>query len=582
MSIDLSSEPIAQTDVQQFCVEMMTRLDIQRRVERFCDVILEVGSGDDQARLKAHRIVLCAASPFFYNALNSDMKEKKEGVIRLEETSKAVMEEVLEYLYTGHVDINEQNSYDLMAVADYFLLSSLKVLCVNAIIQSLSVRNCILAYYLAVQYQCPELQQKAREYTCANFMSVAESEDFLNLNIKQVEEWISSDEIKINGEEEVFQVIVNWMETNNITEHETFFELFCHVRLVYLSRSYLSDVIMPHSLVKDNEKCMAFALNAMEEVSSGSEECFFAQAPRSCLKTHEDCLVAFGKKHTFGYLPSENNWYLLSKRKGSRRIGACRGKLYDVRKNSAGLLTMKEYNPSVNTWAPTESSGEDVPSVISTCVVTFQGCLYYIGGRKDETELSDKVQKYNPATNRWQEVAPLSIARRGVCGVTDRNYLYAIGGVSGDECLDVVERFDPEENCWNRVASTIEKKAFSCAAEVRGKVFLFGGFTGRSRSYASIKIELYDPATNVWTGIESMDAPKVSFKAVSFKGDVFVIGFWGTDDPDALQCLLQVYNVDQSEWRPCSIIPHRAGPFLHALAPLRIPRDVLNTCKIVS
>jgi len=37
------------------------------------------------------------------------MKEKKEGVIRLEETSKAVMEEVLEYLYTGQVDINESN-----------------------------------------------------------------------------------------------------------------------------------------------------------------------------------------------------------------------------------------------------------------------------------------------------------------------------------------------------------------------------------------------------------------------------------------------------------------------------------------
>jgi len=579
MSIDLSSEPIAQTDVQQFCVEMMTRLDIQRRVERFCDVILEVGSGDDQARLKAHRIVLCAASPFFYNALNSDMKEKKEGVIRLEETSKAVMEEVLEYLYTGHVDINEQNSYDLMAVADYFLLSSLKVLCVNAIIQSLSVRNCIVAYYLAVQYQCPELQQKAREYTCANFMSVAESEDFLNLNIKQVEEWISSDEIKVNGEEEVFQVIVNWMETNNITEHETFFELFCHVRLVYLSRSYLSDVIMPHSLVKDNEKCMAFALNAMEEVSSGSEECFFAQAPRSCLKTHEDCLVAFEKKHTFGYVPSENKWYLLSNRRGGRGIGACRGKLYTVRKNSTGLFSMKEYDPSVNTWYPTESSGEQTPSIKSTCVVTFQGCLYYIGGFKSKTEPTVKVHKYNPGTNLWQEVAPLTIARCGICGVADRNSLYAIGGMSGDECLDVVERFDPERNCWSRVAPTIEKKAFSCAAEVRGKVFLFGGLTVRL-SDASIKIELYDPATNVWTGIESTDAPKISIKAVNFKGDVYVTGFWGSDDH--VQCLLQVYNVDQNEWKPCSVISHRAGSFLLAMAPLRIPRDILNTCKIVS
>ena len=85
---------------EKFCVEMMKRLKIQRRNEHLCDVILEVGSGDHQARLKAHKIVLCAASPFFYNALNIDMTEKKEGVIKLEQTSKAVMEDVLEYLYT--------------------------------------------------------------------------------------------------------------------------------------------------------------------------------------------------------------------------------------------------------------------------------------------------------------------------------------------------------------------------------------------------------------------------------------------------------------------------------------------------
>ena len=36
--------------------------------------------------MKAQRIVLCAASPFFFNALSSDMKEKKRGVIRFFET----------------------------------------------------------------------------------------------------------------------------------------------------------------------------------------------------------------------------------------------------------------------------------------------------------------------------------------------------------------------------------------------------------------------------------------------------------------------------------------------------------------
>ena len=122
MSLDLSSEAITWTGAEQYCLEVMKRLDIQRRSEEFCDVILNVGSGIHQARLKAHRNVLSAASPFFYNALNSDMKEKEEGVISLEETSKTIMDGVLEYMYTGYVDVSAENVPELFAQADYFIL----------------------------------------------------------------------------------------------------------------------------------------------------------------------------------------------------------------------------------------------------------------------------------------------------------------------------------------------------------------------------------------------------------------------------------------------------------------------------
>ena len=253
--MDLSSESISKANKEQFCVEMMKRLDIQRRNEQFCDVILEVGSGDDQARLKAHRIVLCAASPFFYNALNSDMKEKKEGVIRLEETSKAVMEEVLEYLYTGHVDINEHNAFDLLQVADFLIVPTLKEISSKFISQSLSFSNCIKVYYSAEKYQCPELQKSARDFTFLNFMDVTQSDDFLNLSVAQVEEWISSDDIVVKGEEEVFQVIVKWMEKCETRKHRSFLKLLHHVRLVYVSRSYVFNAILPHPLVKDSATC---------------------------------------------------------------------------------------------------------------------------------------------------------------------------------------------------------------------------------------------------------------------------------------------------------------------------------------
>ena len=250
--------------------------------------------------------VLCAASPFFYNALNSDMKEKIEGVIRLEETSKVVMEEVLEYLYTGHVVINANSAYfDLIAAADYFVIPSLKALCGEGILKTLALCNCVSIYYFALKYRCEELQKGAKDFILANFVAVAQTEDFLNLSSKQVEEWISSDEIIVEGEEEVFEVVVKWMERNESQNHN-FYELFRHIRCIYLPRVYLSNVALYDPLVKNNVDCSNYAQDAMRMAFGGGEECYFAQSPRNCLKTQENAIVAEKTVHYVTYLQKKS------------------------------------------------------------------------------------------------------------------------------------------------------------------------------------------------------------------------------------------------------------------------------------
>ena len=163
------------------------------------------------------------------------MKEKKEGVIRLKDTSRTLMEEVLEYVYTGHVDVNEEKAYDLMALGDYLLIPNLKHRSSNFIEEILSVSNCILAYYSSVKYQCVELQERARKFVLANFMAVTESEDFLYLNVKQVEEWIASDELVVKGEEQAFMAILRCTERNT-RRKQSFFDLFRHVRCVCVTQ----------------------------------------------------------------------------------------------------------------------------------------------------------------------------------------------------------------------------------------------------------------------------------------------------------------------------------------------------------
>lgn len=57
--------------------------------------------------LKAHKLVLAAASPFFFSAIESDTRERNEQLImiELEDATAFVMGDVLEYVYTGDVPV---------------------------------------------------------------------------------------------------------------------------------------------------------------------------------------------------------------------------------------------------------------------------------------------------------------------------------------------------------------------------------------------------------------------------------------------------------------------------------------------
>ncbi|XP_078342424.1 kelch-like protein 3 [Oculina patagonica] len=575
--------PISDTEEHPFCTEMMKRLNIQRRNEHFCDVILEVGSGDDQARLKAHRNVLCAASPFFFNALTSDMKEKKEGVIRLEDTSKDVMEKVLDYLYTGHVEITKENAFELFAQADYFLISSLKALSSKFILQTLDLSNCIVAYYFSIKYQWKELQDGAKEFILANFVAVAGTEDFLNLSSKEIEEWISSDTIIVKEEEEVFQVIVKWMENNQNSKDVDFLQLLHHVRCIYLSRNYVFNIILQHPLVKASTACIGFVLDAMEGATHGTDECFFSQAPRNCLKTHEDAIVACGRKRTLCYLPSENKWYELAEKLSNRNpydqaITSLHGKLFII----GGPLRLSQndtiaecFDPSHNQWAPTKP-----PEIVKcgTGAAVLQGFLYIVGGYNGLDNRISTVQKYNPDTNQWQDVSPLSCPRSNICVVADGSYLYAIGGSgSNGPFLDIVERFDPRNNTWRTLPSTLTKRACASGTAIRQKVFVFGG---QWLSTSGVPCEVYDPATNVWSSFPTVIRPRCYASAVSFKGQIYVVGNFREDQREEDQMSgLQVYDIDKNEWKLCS--DGLPGGFFK-ISTLRILRDVLAKCKVLS
>ena len=194
-------QPNSAAEQESFCVELMKRLNIQRKQDYLCDITLVT---NDDREFKAHRNVLSAASPFFCKLLESDMKENREGIVRFEEISGTVMEDVLEFIYTGTVEVTQENAKELIAAGLYLMIPSLKTVSGRFLEAEMSNSNCISTFYFAEKYDCDELMNNSRRFVLENFRFVAALDEFLNLEAKEVEKWLSSDDISVKTEADVF------------------------------------------------------------------------------------------------------------------------------------------------------------------------------------------------------------------------------------------------------------------------------------------------------------------------------------------------------------------------------------------
>ena len=404
--------------------------------------------------LAAHKAVLAAASPFFLSLLISDMRESKEHLIRieLEEATAPVMEDVLQFIYTGNVSVTEENAHNLMATADYLLLPGLKTMVGRYLMEILRTENCVFNYYFADKYQCVELRKKACEMINSDFSAVMETDDFLSLDIKQVMEWVSSDDITVKAEEEVFKGIVKWVSHNRSKREVEFPALLRQIRLASIPHDFLLNKLVKEELVaKNTGTCLNFVLlDAMRLTVSGACE-QVAQQPRKCLEIHTDAIFVCGGCRSLCYFPEQNVWYKLSEmlfqHDHIRNPSQCRGKIYSPCRGKDrldGSSLMECYTPSTNSWAAFRVS----KAFTSTAVL--KGHLYTTGGGLS----SGEIYRYDPEEDYCSQLKKPHTNLFDSCLVTDEQYIYLIGGIIGGSPFSTTYRLDPsaDDHEWEEVA----------------------------------------------------------------------------------------------------------------------------------
>jgi len=548
------AEPMVSEDPSDCRQELVERLDTLRRNQSFCDVKVVVKDKE----FAVHKAVLAAASPFFLSLLISDMRESKEHLIRieLEEATASVMGDVLQYVYTGNVSVTEENAHNLMATADYILLPGLKTIVGRYLMEVLTTENCIFNYYFADKYQCVELREKARKMINSDFSAVMETGDFLSLDIKQLMEWVSSNDITVNAEEEVFKGIVKWVSHNRSKRELDFPALLHQVRLVSISHDFLLNKLVKEDLVSTNNVCLNFVLDGMRLMASVNEEqC--VQQPRKCLETNISAIFVCGGKRSLCYFPKQNVWYKLSdmlfQHDYPSNPSQCRGEIYLPFQGSdqlGGSSLMECYRPSANSW------GAFQVTKAFTRTTVLNGLLY----ATEESFEGFEINIYHPekpdCCNKLKK--PPTTLFNG-CIVTDEQYIYLIGGRSHcilHTSLSTTYRLDPsaDDHEWEEVAPINQARYNAFGAAMNGKVYIAGGRHGQAVALGTC--EVYNPVTNEWQLMPSLKVPRMSASMVCHEGRLYVLGGVIPLTGRLSRVLsVETFDSEQNKWKERSVIP---------------------------
>jgi DNA-binding CsgD family transcriptional regulator/N-acetylneuraminic acid mutarotase len=184
---------------------------------------------------------------------------------------------------------------------------------------------------------------------------------------------------------------------------------------------------------------------------------------------------------------------------------------------------VERYDPATNSW----QALKDKPTAVSdVSAVVIGGKIYVPGGKLSSGEVTNLFEIYDPRLNDWTQGAPLPAAICGYAIAVYEGKLYLFGGWDGKNYLDTVLEYDPDQDLWKTKSHLSSPRAYAASAQVEGKIYVFGGFDGKKASKLS---EIYNPnlddgSADPWEVTTELPEGRYGMGIASVLDTIYIVG----------------------------------------------------------
>lgn len=189
--------------------------------------------------------------------------------------------------------------------------------------------------------------------------------------------------------------------------------------------------------------------------------------------------------------------------------------------------------------------------------VSVGGKIYVAGGIGGFLLFLNKLQIYDPTTDKWALGPPMPTAREKLgAAVGEDGKIYVFGGIGRDGYLDNVEAFDPATGQWERRAPMpFPEACYATQLGSDGKIYLMGGHWQPPSlgSYDDTDTVLaYDTVADSWQTVGRMSSARAEMGSGRLPDGSFVVagGDTGGDGLSPLSlAIAERYDPVAEEWQ---------------------------------
>ena len=236
-----------------------------------------------------------------------------------------------------------------------------------------------------------------------------------------------------------------------------------------------------------------------------------------------------------------------------RYIYALGGRALSAEEN---LSTLERYDPVTDRW---DELPEMPLAIGSFDAVIALGHLVAVGG-EEPSGVTGQVQAFDLQTEEWSELPALGVPRHGLTVVAGRTVLYALGGAEENaharstaaaEVIDLTAAYaePPAVAEWRPLGSAPEPRQQAAGAVLGGRLWMAGGLLGSEGTEATPSTVAYDPVINGWSTGPDLPVPLHHSAAATLDGELVVIGGWEPEGSNLSAITSgRVFALRGSEW----------------------------------